>query len=96
MNRAFVKILNCASQKLEAIADKSVDLIVTSPPYPMIEMWDECFIEQSPEVKEALIAGEWYRAYEAMHSVLNSIWTECDRVLKDNGFVCIKIGRAHV
>ena len=58
MNRAFVKILNCASQKLEAIADKSVDLIVTSPPYPMIEMWDECFIEQSPEVKEALIAGD--------------------------------------
>lgn len=94
MNRAFVKILNCASQKLEAIVDKSVDLIVTSPPYPMIEMWDECFIEQSPEVKEALIAGEWYRAYEAMHSVLNSIWTECDRVLKDNGFVCINIGDA--
>lgn len=94
MNRSFIKILNCASQKLEAIADKSVDLIVTSPPYPMIEMWDECFVDQSQEVKDAIDAGEWYRAYEAMHTVLNKVWDECDRVLKDNGFVCINIGDA--
>lgn len=94
MNKAYINILNCASQRLDAIADNSVDLIVTSPPYPMIEMWDECFIAQSPKVREALSAGEWYQAYEAMHDVLNSIWTECDRVLKDNGFVCINIGDA--
>ncbi|SVE09491.1 uncharacterized protein METZ01_LOCUS462345, partial [marine metagenome] len=26
-----------------AIEDESVDLIVTSPPYPMVEMWDTIF-----------------------------------------------------
>ena len=29
------------SQNLEHIENESVNLIVTSPPYPMIEMWDE-------------------------------------------------------
>jgi len=31
------------SQKMRFIKDKSVDLIVTSPIYPMIAMWDEVF-----------------------------------------------------
>ena len=31
------------SQNLKEIENESVNLIVTSPPYPMIEMWDEVF-----------------------------------------------------
>ena len=30
-----------ASQKMQQTQDNSVDLVVTSPPYPMIEMWDK-------------------------------------------------------
>ena len=30
-----------ASQHMMQIEDNSIDLVVTSPPYPMIEMWDE-------------------------------------------------------
>ena len=29
------------ARNLKEIPSESVDLIVTSPPYPMIEMWDE-------------------------------------------------------
>ena len=29
-----------------------------------------------------------------MHNMLNDVWKECDRVLKDGGFVCINIGDA--
>ena len=30
-----------AAQNMSQIKDKSVDLVVTSPPYPMIKMWDD-------------------------------------------------------
>ena len=33
------------SQNLKEIENESVNLIVTSPPYPMIEMWDEVYDE---------------------------------------------------
>jgi DNA modification methylase len=36
---------------MEAVSSESVDLMVTSPPYPMIEMWDEIFAQQSSSVK---------------------------------------------
>jgi modification methylase len=29
------------AQQMTSVMDESVDLVVTSPPYPMIEMWDE-------------------------------------------------------
>ena len=89
-----IKIFNTASQNLSAVKDASVDLIVTSPPYPMIEMWDECFSQQSEAVHSAILTSDWSTAYREMHEVLNSIWNECDRVLKENGFVCINIGDA--
>ena len=37
-----------------AIASDSVDLVVTSPPYPMIEMWDEMFCTQNSAIRTAL------------------------------------------
>lgn len=88
------KLLSQNSNNLNGIADKSVNLIITSPPYPMIEMWDDIFSTQDPSIKEALNAGNGNIAFSKMHEVLNSVWTECDRVLKDNGFVCINIGDA--
>jgi len=89
-----IKILNTASQNLSVVKNNTVDLIVTSPPYPMIEMWDECFSQQSESVQIAIQNADWSTAYREMHEVLNSVWNECDRVLKDNGFICINIGDA--
>ena len=57
-------------------------------------MWDNVFSKQDPTVKTALETGDDISAYNKMHSILNHVWTECDRVLIDNGFICINIGDA--
>lgn len=71
------------------LEDNSVDLIVTSPPYPMIEMWDELFVSLNSS-----ISIESDDAFELMHQELDKVWKECLRVLKPGSFICINIGDA--
>lgn len=87
-------ILNTNSNNIPQVKDKTVDLIITSPPYPMIDMWDEMFSMQDSNIKKELEKGNGMSAFELMHQILDKTWNECDRVLKDNGFVCINIGDA--
>jgi modification methylase len=79
---------------MENIPPESVDLMVTSPPYPMIAMWDEMFSRQSTSVKKALQKGDGSKAFERMHQALDPVWKEVYRVLKSGGFACINIGDA--
>lgn len=88
------KLIVGDSRKLSQIPDKSVHLIITSPPYPMIEMWDEVFSSMDPSVKKDLESGDGMSAFKKMHAILNDVWDECNRVLVDNGFACINIGDA--
>ena len=71
-----------------------MDLVVTSPPYPMIEMWDEAFGRQRPGAAEALAEGDGPRAFELMHELLDAAWAEVHRVLRPGGIACINIGDA--
>jgi modification methylase len=80
--------------EMKFIKDNSVDLMVTSPPYPMIEMWDEIFSKQNPEIGKALENDEGKRAFELMNQELDKVWKETYRVLKNGGFACINIGDA--
>ena len=82
------------ARDLKEIPSESVDLVVTSPPYPMIEMWDEIFSNQNPEIQDALACGDGKQAYALMHEILDSVWSEVFRVLKDGRFACINIGDA--
>ena len=82
------------SRYMKALSDESVDLMVTSPPYPMIEMWDDMFSQQSSSVKNKLSKGDGFGAFESMHKILDATWTEVYRVLKPGGFACINIGDA--
>ena len=82
-----------ASQNMSYTADESINLIVTSPPYPMIEMWDEIMSKQNPKIKKALTNNP-DEAFELMHQELDKVWTECFRVLKKGGFLCVNIGDA--
>ena len=66
----------------EYISDKSVHLIVTSPPYPMIKMWDGFFSSMG------------CRSFEEAHDFLADVWRQCHRVLIDGGIACINIGDA--
>lgn len=82
-----------ASQNMSCLADGSIDLVVTSPPYPMIEMWDEIMAKQNPNITEALEKNPTL-AFELMHQELDKVWKECHRLLKEGGLMCINIGDA--
>lgn len=73
--------------------DCSVDLVVTSPPYPMIEMWDKIMAEQNADIANFLEKDPG-KSFELMHQELDKVWKECFRVIKPGGFLCINIGDA--
>jgi len=79
---------------MNRIKDESIDLVVTSPPYPMIRMWDGLFSSISPDAKKFLDNRDGNGAFEAMHLELDKVWHELYRVLKEGSFACINIGDA--
>jgi DNA modification methylase len=79
---------------MPAVPDESVALVVTSPPYPMIEMWDAIFADQDPMIAAALGRGDGREAYGRMHRILDAAWQEIRRVLVPGGVACINIGDA--
>lgn len=64
------------------VEDGSAALVLTSPPYPMIAMWDELF------------AGMGATSYEAMHERLDEVWREAARTLLPGGIACVVVGDA--
>jgi len=79
---------------MKYINSNSVDLVVTSPPYPMIQMWDSIFCKQNKKIKNFLDNNNGKKAFELMHHELDKVWLEAHRVLKDGGVACINIGDA--
>lgn len=73
--------------------DETVDLVVTSPPYPMIAMWDDAFAHLDERIA-CVIEDAPEEAWELMHEALDAVWEESFRVLKDGGFLCINVGDA--
>jgi modification methylase len=67
---------------MSKVGDESVHLTVTSPPYPMVSIWDDFFAEASA------------KSYDDMHEYLNETWREITRVLVPGGIACINIGDA--
>jgi modification methylase len=86
-------IIGDASEMSE-VENRSIDLVVTSPPYPMIEMWDNGFSDADPSIASALAACDSRKAFECMHRILDKVWKELRRVVKPGGMVCINIGDA--
>ncbi|MCF8068212.1 MAG: site-specific DNA-methyltransferase [Desulfobacterales bacterium] len=79
---------------MHSVKEESINLVVTSPPYPMISMWDEVFCKQNPDIKYELKDANGFEAFELMHEILDAVWKEIWRVLKPGGFACINIGDA--
>jgi DNA modification methylase len=82
------------SNNMNTVPSGSISLVVTSPPYPMIKMWDEMFISQNPAIGNALKSQKGPDAFELMHRILDDVWSEVYRVLKSGGIACINIGDA--
>jgi DNA modification methylase len=83
------------------LADASVHLMVTSPPYPMIKMWDSHFCQTDPRIAELWKELEAdcreeavTQIYDAMHENLARVWQEAYRVLVEGGIACINVGDA--
>jgi modification methylase len=85
---------------MSELSDGSVQLMVTSPPYPMIAMWDDLFCKADPK-----IAALWKKMekgddaavrqiYDVMHVYLGKVWAETYRVLCDGGIAAINVGDA--
>ena len=84
----------CNAVKMKQTKDRSVNLVVTSPPYPMINMWDKIFSRQDHKIETALKKPDGLLAFDLMHQVLDQVWKEVFRVLCPGGFACINIGDA--
>ncbi len=83
-----------SATKMSSLPPETIDLVVTSPPYPMIQMWDEQFSAGSKRIKNALGDYDGPLAFELMHQQLDKIWTQLFRVLKNGAIACINIGDA--
>jgi modification methylase len=77
-----VRLLLGDARTLEGIDDRSVELVVTSPPYPMIPQWDAQFRSLGAE------------SYPEMLGVLADAWRACHRVLVPGGLLAVVIGDA--
>ena len=82
------------SKNMEELSSESIDFVITSPPYPMIEMWDGVFSNLNSKVAEALEENQGPKAFELMHKEIDPIWNEVFRVLKPGGIASINIGDA--
>ncbi|MBN1422919.1 site-specific DNA-methyltransferase [Candidatus Fermentibacteria bacterium] len=88
------RIYHGDATQMAAIGDGSIDLVVTSPPYPMIAMWDQVFAVGDPRIGHVLAVGDGSTAFALMHGCLDAVWAETFRVLRPGGIACINIGDA--
>lgn len=68
------------SRNMRLMPDKSVELIITSPPYWQLKDYGN---------DEQIGFNE---SYETYINNLNLVWSECNRILKDGCRLCINIG----
>jgi DNA modification methylase len=82
------------SKQMTQVPTESIDLVVTSSPYPLIEMWDDQFANEDNEVEQSLRSNDGTSTFELMHLELDQVWVEVARVLKTGGMCCVNIGDA--
>lgn len=82
MPKTVHKVILGDSCHMDEIETDKVHIVITSPPYPMIQMWDDLFKSFGCDT------------YRGMHELLAQVWAECYRVLVDGGMACINIGDA--
>lgn len=74
------KIINGDSRQMNCLADKSIHLVITSPPYWQLKDYGT----------ENQIG--YHESYESYINNLNLAWKECHRVLHPGCRLCINIG----
>jgi DNA modification methylase len=82
------------ARDLDMLETESIDLVVTSPPYPMIEMWDDLFKTLNPVIKDGWEHEDGQNLFELMHLELDRVWAGVYRVLRNDGVACVNVGDA--
>jgi modification methylase len=82
------------SADMSCLEDGCVHLVVTSPPYPLVKMWDSQFSRMDPRIGTALNDDDGETAFELMHDLLARVWDEVERVLCPGGIACVNVGDA--
>lgn len=85
------EIFYTSSENMNELAESSIDLIITSPPYFNIKNYAKNGYQDATHShthNNDLGAIDDYKAY--INSLL-AVWKECTRVLKPNGKLCINV-----
>lgn len=98
--------INCSnSEHLDYITDKSIDIVLTDPPYSDNVMYSELLdffhswlhlssyarknlgfdTPLTPKIDEIVVNKSKNKNYETYSNGLKNVFTECNRVLKDDG-----------
>lgn len=88
------RVIHADSRLMAGTTPASIDLVVTSPPYPMVEMWDGLFTRLNGHVGRMLAEGSPWDAFELMHRELDAVWLKMYETLRDGGIACIVAGDA--
>lgn len=72
------------------IPDNSVALVVTSPPYPMVEMWDQNFKEK---LKGASY-GDFDVFWDDMLTEIDLVLSDCFDIVMPGGWIAVNMGNA--
>ena len=79
---------------MDELRPGSINLVVTSPPYPMIAMWDDVFSLADASVADHLAEGRGAEAFEQMHQQLDRVWAKLASAMAEGALACINIGDA--
>jgi modification methylase len=80
------KVILGDSRSMPEISDKSVHLVVTSPPYANLKQYEPGNPNQLGDIDD----------YEKFLDELDKVWVECARVLVPGGRICCVVGDVNV
>ena len=92
--KTFHEIFFTDSREMHQVNNESVQLVVTSPPYPMIAMWDQVFTRLDKKIGKQIRSENGSIAFELMHKSIDPVWEELWRILAKGGLACINVGDA--
>lgn len=87
MNNTTHKFIQSDSRKIKELDKESINLVVTSPPYPMVKMWDWMIDKESTDIADD-------KDYIELSNILDSVWKEMYRVMKPGGVMAVNMGDA--
>lgn len=87
--------MNCvyykSSTNMQEVADNSVDLIITSPPYYNIKDYSKDGYQLNRHSESDIADLGSCETYQGYIDALLVVWKECERVLRPNGKLCINV-----